>query len=466
MTPAEFRRRRRQLMRMMGSGSIAILAAAPVAKRNRDVDYPYRPDSDFYYLTGFSEPEAVAVLIPGRKQAEYVLFCRERDPEKELWDGARAGQEGAREQYGADDSFPIGDLDDILPRMLEQCERVFYAMGCDPALDRRMSEWISGIRAKGRAGIQGPLEFVALDHYLHDMRLYKSRSEIKQMRQAARISARAHQQVMAACRPGMQEWQLEAEMTCACARAGAREQAYAPIVGGGANGCVLHYTENRAELQDGDLVLIDAGCELGYYASDITRTFPVNGRFSAPQRALYELVLKAQQAAIRKVRPGSHWNDPHQAAVRVITRGLVDLGILKGSVRTLIRNGDYKRFYMHRTGHWLGMDVHDVGDYKVDGHWRQLEPGMVLTIEPGIYIPAGSKGVARKWWNIGIRIEDDVVVTREGCEVLSEEAPKTVAAIEELMRGEPEAVAAAVSGRRVGEKSGVRRKRAPRRNKG
>ncbi|MCB1760292.1 MAG: Xaa-Pro aminopeptidase [Gammaproteobacteria bacterium] len=434
MTEKEFKRRRAQLMRMMGAGSIAILPTAPVARRNRDANYHYRPDSDFYYLTGFAEPEAVAVLIPGRKQAEYILFCQERDPEKEMWDGPRAGQDGARERFGADDSFPIGDLDEILPRMLEQCERVYYAMGCDAEMDKRMSGWISGIRAKGRAGIQGPLEFIALDHYLHDMRLYKSRSEIKLMRDAAKISARAHRRAMQSCRPGMMEWQVEAELVHECAAAGARHQAYQAIVGGGANGCVLHYVENGEELRDGELLLIDAGCELGYYASDITRTFPVNGRFSAAQRALYDLVLKAQLAAIEKVKPGSHWNDPHLAAVRVITRGLVDLGILSGRVPTLIKQEAYKRFYMHRTGHWLGMDVHDVGDYMVDGSWRLLEPGMVLTIEPGIYIPAGSKGVARKWWNIGIRIEDDVVVTREGNEVLSKDAPKQADEIEALMQ--------------------------------
>ncbi|HXK55097.1 MAG TPA: M24B family metallopeptidase, partial [Gammaproteobacteria bacterium] len=281
----------------------------------------------------------------------------------------------------------------------------------------------------------GPLEFVALDHYLHDMRLYKSRSEIKIMRDAARISAKAHVQAMKTCRPGLGEWQLEAELVHTCTAAGARDQAYSPIVGGGANACVLHYTENRAELRDGDLLLIDAGCELDCYASDITRTFPVNGRFSSPQRALYELVLRAQLAAIDKVRPGNHWNDPHMAAVRVITKGLVELGILKGYVPTLIKNEAYKRFYMHRTGHWLGMDVHDVGDYKVDGEWRLLEPGMVLTVEPGLYIPEGCKGVAKKWWNIGIRIEDDVVVTRSGCEVLTRDAPKGVAEIETLMGG-------------------------------
>ncbi|WP_275100454.1 Xaa-Pro aminopeptidase [Sedimenticola hydrogenitrophicus] len=433
MTSAEFKRRRGQLMRMMGSGSIAILPTAPVAIRNRDADYPYRPDSDFYYLTGFPEAEAVAVLIPGRKQAEYVLFCRERDPEKETWNGLRAGQEGACERYGADDSFPIGDLNDILPRMIEQSERVFYAMGCNHELDKQMSEWISTIRNQGRAGVHGPVEFVALDHYLHDMRLYKSRSEVKAMRTAARISAKAHKRAMQFCRPGLMEWQVEAELVHECARQGGRFQAYTPIVGGGANGCILHYVENAAELNSGDLLLIDAGCEYDYYASDITRTFPVNGKFSPEQRALYELVLKSQAAAIDKVRPGNHWNDPHDAVVKVITKGLVELGILKGRVSTLIKNEAYKPFYMHRSGHWLGMDVHDVGDYKIDGKWRLLEPGMVLTVEPGLYIPAGSKGVAKKWWNIGIRIEDDVLVTKDGHDILSRDVPKLVAEIEALM---------------------------------
>ena len=433
MTIAEFKRRRRQLMRMMGPGSIAILPSAPVAVRNRDADYPYRPDSDFHYLTGFPEPEAVAVLIPGRKPAEYVLFCRERNLEKETWNGLRAGQEGACELYGADDSFPIGDLNDILPRMIEQSERVFYAMGCNHELDKQMSEWISTIRNQGRAGVHGPIEFVALDHYLHDMRLYKSRSEIKAMRTAAKISAKAHQRAMQFCRPGLMEWQVEAELVHECARNGGRFQAYTPIVGGGANGCILHYVENSAELKSGDLLLIDAGCEYDYYASDITRTFPVNGRFTTEQRALYELVLKSQAAAIEKVRPGNHWNDPHDAVVKVITKGLVELGILKGRVSTLIKKEAYKPFYMHRAGHWLGMDVHDVGDYKIDGKWRLLEPGMVLTVEPGIYIPADTKGVAKKWWNIGIRIEDDLLVTKDGCDILSRDVPKTVEEIEALM---------------------------------
>jgi Xaa-Pro aminopeptidase len=319
--------------------------------------------------------------------------------------------------------------------MLEQRERVFYAMGCNPYLDKRMSEWISQIRSHSKSGVHGPLEFIALDHYLHDMRLYKGRSEIKQMRTAAKISAQAHKRVMQACRPGMIEYQLEAEFIHECARDGARYQAYPAIFGGGKNGCVLHYVNNDAILKDGELLLVDAGCEYNYYASDITRTFPVNGVFTKPQKQMYELVLKAQEAAIEQVKPGNHWNDPHDAAVKVVTKGLVELGLLKGRVLTLIKKEAYKEFYIHRTGHWLGMDVHDVGDYKVDGQPRLLEPGMALTIEPGIYIPAGSKGVAKKWWDMGIRIEDDVVVTKEGCDVLSKDAPKTVDEIEALMAG-------------------------------
>ncbi len=435
MNQKEFASRRRQLMRMMGENSIAILPAAPVVKRNRDVEYHYRPDSDFYYLTGFPEPEAVAVLIPGRSHAEYVLFCRERDAEKERWDGARAGHEGATESYGAEDAFPIGDLDDILPRMLEQRERVFYAMGCNPDLDKRMSEWISQIRSHSKSGVRGPLEFIALDHYLHDMRLYKGRSEIKWMRSAAKISAQAHKRVMQACRPGQMEYQLEAEFIHECSRRGARYQAYPAIFGSGKNACVLHYISNNSELKDGDLLLVDAGCEYGFYASDITRTFPVNGVFTKPQKQMYELVLKAQEAAIEQVKPGNHWDAPHDAAVKVVTKGLVELGLLKGRVPTLIKKEAYKEFYVHRTGHWLGIDVHDVGDYKVDGQPRLLEPGMALTIEPGVYIPARSKGVAKKWWDMGIRIEDDVVVTKDGCDVLSKDAPKTVAEIESLMVG-------------------------------
>ena len=433
MNITEFKKRRKQLMRMMDKNSIAILPAAPESIRNRDVHYPYRPDSDFYYLTGFSEPDAVAVLIPGRKHAEYILFCRPHDETKAMWDGKMAGQEGAVETYGADDSFPIADLDEILPRMLEEKSRVFYAMGCNSDLDRRLSDWITRMKTQARSGLQSPMEIVELDHFLHDMRLYKSRSEISKMRKAANISAAAHKKVMKHCKPGVMEYQLESTFKHACACKGATEQAYPSIVGGGNNACVLHYIDNQDELQDGDMLLIDAGCELDYYASDITRTYPVNGRFSAAQAELYQLVLDAQQAAIDKVKPGNHWNQPHEAAVKTIAKGLIKLGILKGTLANVMKKESYRQFYMHRTGHWLGMDVHDVGDYKVDGQWRELEPGMALTVEPGIYIPKGTRGVAKKYWGIGIRIEDDVVVTKDGCDILSKQVPKSIADIEHLM---------------------------------
>lgn len=433
MSINEFARRRRQLMRMMDSDAIGILPAAPVRVRNRDVDYPYRPDSDFYYLTGFPEPEAVAVLVPGRAHGEYILFCRERDPEMETWHGRRAGLEGACEIYGADDAFPIGDIDDILPGLLENRERVFCTMGCNAVFDKQLMDWLNQVRGRSRAGVNPPGEFVSLDHLLHDLRLFKSRAEIGLMRKAVKATVAAHERAMQVCRPGMTEYQLEAELLHQFALHGARAPAYPPIVGGGANGCILHYTENSDELRSGDLVLIDAGGEYENYAADVTRTFPVNGRYSPAQKALYDLVLEAQFAAIEKMKPGNHWNEPHEAAVRVLTKGMVKLGLLKGSVPKLIKDEAHKRFYMHRTGHWLGMDVHDVGDYKVNGEWRSLEPGMVMTVEPGIYVPAGSKGIARKWWDIGIRIEDDVLITKKGNEVLSSELPKTTEEIEALM---------------------------------
>ncbi len=428
----EFARRRKQLMRMMGKDSIAIIPTAPEKTRNRDVEYPYRSDSDFYYLTGFGEPEAVAVLAPGRPHGEYLMFCRERDPKMETWVGRRAGTQGAIDEYGADDAFPVGDIDEILPGLLESRERVFYTMGSYPDFDRQVIDWVNRIREGARSGARTPDEFISLEHLLHDMRLYKSRSEARVMRTAARVACRAHRRAMQLCRPGLHEYEIEAELLHEFRRSN-MEPAYPSIVGGGENGCVLHYTSNRAQLNDGDLLLIDAGAEYDCYASDITRTFPVGGRFSPAQKALYEVVLAAQAAAIEQVRPGKHWNDPHQAAVKVLTRGLVKLGILKGRPAELIKKEAYRRFYMHRTGHWLGMDVHDVGDYKVGGEWRVLEPGMVLTVEPGIYIPAGTRGVARKWWNIGIRIEDDVLVTRDGHEVLSDAVPKEVDEIEALM---------------------------------
>ncbi len=431
MDSSEFARRRGQLMRMMGSGGIAILPAAPVRKRSRDVEHRYRQDSDFYYLTGFAEPDAVAVLVPGRDKGEFLMFCRDRDADKERWDGWRAGPEGAIELFAADDAFPIEDIDDILPGIMEACSRVYYTMGLYAEFDTRMADWINSLRSRESRGVHTPQEFVALDHLLHDMRLYKSRKEIAAMRRAAKVAVRAHTRAMRVARPGLYEYQLEAEfmhefrLHDACT-------SYSPIVGSGANACTLHYVENDAELKDGDLVLIDAGCELDYYASDITRTFPVNGRFSAEQRAVYEIVLEAQIAAIDNVRKQNHWNDPHDAAVKVITRGLKRLGLLKGTVPKLIRDRAYREFFMHRTGHWLGMDVHDVGDYKVGDEWRLLESGMVMTVEPGIYI-SGSRKIPARWRNIGIRIEDDVAVTSKDPDVLSKGLVKDPDDIEALM---------------------------------
>lgn len=419
-------------MKLMGRDGIAVLPAAPVRLRNNDVEYAYRQDSDFYYLTGFAEPESVAVLIPGRPQGEYVLFVRDRDPTRETWDGKRAGPVGARRQYGADDAFPITDLDDILPGLLENRTKVYYTMGAYPEFDQRVVGWVNGLRAQARQGRHTPQEFVALDHLLHDMRLFKSRNEIDVMRESARIAAQAHRRAMKACRPGLMEYEIVAELLHEF-RLHNADVSYQPIVGGGDNACILHYRENDQMLKDGDLLLVDAGCELQCYASDITRTYPVNGRFTPEQRAVYEVVLEANLAAIEKVKPGNHWNDPHSAAVRVITQGLVRLGLLKGRVATLEKEGAYRKFFMHRTGHWLGMDVHDVGDYKIGEEWRVLEPGMAMTIEPGIYIAPSMRGVPRNFRGIGIRIEDDVVVTRTGCEVLTSKAPKDPDAIEALM---------------------------------
>ena len=432
-TPAEeFARRRRALMRLMGRDAIAIIPAAPVRKRNNDVDYAYRQDSDFHYLTGFGEPESVAVLIPAREQAEYILFVRDRDPARETWEGRRAGPAGARRRYGAHDAFPITDIDEILPGLMENRAKVFYAMGMYPEFDQRVVGWVNGLRTQARNGRHPPQEFVALDQVLHELRLFKSRTELELMREAARIGALAHVRAMRFCRPGRMEYELMAELVHEFRRHGA-DTSYYPIVGAGPNSCILHYNENDQPLRDGEVVLIDAGCECECYASDITRTFPVSGRFSREQRAVYEVVHEANLAAIAKVRPGNHWNEPHEAAVRVITQGLVRLGLLKGRPAKLERDGAYRRFFMHRTGHWLGMDVHDVGDYKVGEAWRVLEPGMVLTIEPGIYIPRGARGVPKRFQGIGVRIEDDVVVTKSGAEVLTDGVPKDPDLIEALM---------------------------------
>jgi len=437
MSAAHYRRRRRRVLAAMEPGSLALIPAAKEAVRNRDVHYPFRQDSDFFYLTGFPEPEALMVLVPGRKEGELILFCRPRDEPRELWDGPRAGVEGAKGDYGADEAHPIDEADEVLPTLLENRERVYYPLASDPELDLRVMDWVHAVRGKARGGVRAPSELITVDKLVHEQRLVKDAAELRIMRKAARISAAAHRRVMRTCRPGLWEYELEAEFVHTCALRGGRFQAYPPIVGSGANACVLHYVDNRHQLRDGDLVLIDAGCEYAGYASDITRTFPVNGRFTPPQRVLYELVLAAQRAAIAKALPGNRWDAPHKAAVRALTAGLVELGILPGTrkdVSKLIKEEKYKPFYMHRTGHWLGMDVHDVGEYKQGGKWRKLLPGMVLTVEPGLYIPDRDE-VPECYRNIGIRIEDDVAITEDGQEILSADAPKTVEEIEAWMAG-------------------------------
>jgi Xaa-Pro aminopeptidase len=432
MQKKEFAKRRQHLMDIMGPDTVAVLPNAPVANRNRDVDYPYRSDSNFHYLTGFDEPESVLVLIPGREHGEYILFCRERDLDKEIWDGYRAGQDGAINNFGADDSYPISDLDDILPGLLEDKEKVYYTMGNQPSFDQHMVSWLNHLRQASRSGKHSPTEIIELEHCLNELRLFKSSQEIKAMKQAAKASVQAHIRAMQFTKPGKWEYEVEAEIVHEFMKHGCRSPAYPSIVGGGENGCILHYIENNAKLKNNDLLLIDAGAEYECYAGDITRTFPVNGKFSPAQAALYQVVLDAQKAAIAAVKPGNHWNQPHEVAVEVLTQGLVDLGILKGDVAQLIEDAAYREFYMHRTGHWLGMDVHDVGDYKVGGEWRLLEPGMVLTVEPGLYI-RDQAHVDKKWHFTGIRIEDDVLVTKDGCEVLTEAAPKEIDEIEALM---------------------------------
>lgn len=432
MNTNEFARRRKQLMRMVGVGGIAILPAAPARIYSRDVEYRFRQDSDFYYLTGLAEPEAVVALVPGRANGEYIVFCRDRDEEKELWDGARTGPDGAISEYGADDAFPIDDIDDILPGVIESCSRVYYTMGLYAEFDARMADWVNSLRSRESRGVHTPQEFVALDHLLHDMRLYKSRAELTALRRSAKVAAQAHTRAIKFVRPGLYEYEVEAEYLHEFRRHNA-SISYSPIVGSGASTCILHYVANGGRMEEGDLLLVDAGCELDYYASDVTRTIPVNGRFSPEQRAIYEIVLEAQLAAIDKTRVGNHWNEPHDAAVDVITRGLKRVGLLSGTVARLIKDAAYKEFFMHRTGHWIGIDVHDVGDYKVGDEWRLLEAGMVTTVEPGIYIPASRKIPAR-WRNIGVRIEDDVAVTRDGPDVLSKSLVKDPDAIEALMR--------------------------------
>ncbi|TCJ11739.1 Xaa-Pro aminopeptidase [Parasulfuritortus cantonensis] len=429
--PDRYRQRRRRVMREMAEG-VMIVATAPEVVRNRDSHYPYRPDSYFWWLTGFAEPDAVLVLVAGKRPRHY-LFCREKNPEREIWDGFRWGPKAAKATFGFDAAWPIEQLDKRLPGLLADQPALYYRVGAEPAWDARVMAWLNAVRAQARAGVAAPEVLVDAAGILDELRLTKEPAEADLMRRAAAISATAHRRAMRQCRPGLHEYELEAELLHEFRRQGAEAPAYGSIVAGGGNACVLHYVFNDRPLRDGDLVLIDAGAEYRGYAGDITRTFPVNGRFTGPQRDVYEIVLAAQAAAIAEVRPGRSWNDPHGAAVHVLAQGMKDLKLLKGNVDGLVESGAYRRFYMHRTGHWLGLDVHDVGEYKQDGDWRALAPGMALTVEPGLYIRPG-EGVPRRLENIGIRIEDDVLVTDTGCEVLSAEAPKAVAEIEAVMR--------------------------------
>jgi Xaa-Pro aminopeptidase len=431
MVMEAFRSRRERLARAMGNG-VAIVPTAPERVRNRDAHFPYRFDSYFYYLTGFTEPEAVLVVIGG-EEPRSILFCRPKNEEREIWDGFRYGPEAARAAFGMDEAHAIDALDAQVPALMGDRDRVYFSLGADPAWDVRVTGWLNEVRARARSGVRAPVELVDLRSILDEMRLIKDEHELATMRRAAAISAAAHRRAMRFARPGLHEYEVEAELMHEFVRNGAQSPAYTSIVASGANACVLHYVSNRARLEPGDLLLIDAGCELDGYASDITRTFPVTGRFEGPQKALYELVLAAQSDAIAAVEPGRSFAEPHEAAVRTLAQGLIDLGLLQGELDGVIESGAYRRFYMHRTGHWLGLDVHDAGDYGAEGRWKKLEPGMVLTVEPGLYVRPG-EGVPERYWNIGIRIEDDVVVGAAGCEVLTAQAPKAIAEVEAVMR--------------------------------
>jgi len=429
----EYAARRKDLMSMMADNSIAVIAAAPEKVRSKDTLYPYKQSTNFSYLSGFSEPCAVMLLIPNRQQGECVLFCRDKDPLRETWDGLRLGPIEAKQALAFDDAFPIDDIDDILPGLLESKNHIYYSAGKDKAFDKQLIQWVDEVTLDKESDSEPCCEQVDLDHLLAELRLIKSAAEIKLMRKAADISAEAHCRAMRFCQPGQYEYQLQAEIEHQFMMTGATGPAYTSIVGGGKNACILHYIENQSALKSGDLVLIDAGCEYQNYAADITRTFPINGKFSTAQAAIYDIVLAAQTAAINCISPGVTYDQANKATIEVITQGLVELGILKGDVEQLITEGAYREFYMHSVSHWLGMDVHDVGDYKISNQWRVYEAGMLLTIEPGIYIAADNQNVDKKWRGIAVRIEDDILVTKAGREVLTDGVPKQRDQIESLM---------------------------------
>lgn len=435
VTLEEYAARRGRLLKKMSPNSIAILPAGNEKFRNADTEYPFRQDSDFYYLTGFSEPQALLLLIKGSKEeGEFILFCRSLDHEAAIWIGKRAGPEGVVKDLGANRAYPLEDLDKTMPLLLGNKDQIYYSLGSHSLWDKRLFGWVRSLRAKVRTGVKAPQVWVDLNSLIHELRLIKSPAEIQLMKEASRISVDAHLHLIKNCGPNKMEYELEADMLQKCYSQGCRGMAYATIVAGGANACTLHYTNNDRILKSGDLVLVDAGGEFQNYASDITRTYPVNGKFTEDQKSIYELVLKAQLAAIEHIRPGVFYNTLQETIVKIIAEGLLGLNILKGDLTQIIDQKLYRRFYMHNCSHWLGLDVHDVGAYQVNGKPRALEPGMVLTIEPGIYIQVGEEGVDKRWQGIGIRIEDDVLVTETGCEVLTKDLPKTVQDLENLMK--------------------------------
>ncbi|MFK8013112.1 MAG: aminopeptidase P N-terminal domain-containing protein [Marinicellaceae bacterium] len=427
----EFKKRRNQISKIIGPDAIAIIRAKDIAIRNGDADYKYRPDSNFYYLTGCHEPDSLLVICPGYVYGDDILFCREIDKVNEIWNGPMLGLDKAKAELLFDNSFDIKSIDVQIPQIMQGREKVYFMLGEDSNFDKTVVAWTNSVKKEKWAKSQAPHELVSIKNYLDDMRVYKSKDEIRCMQESANIAAEAHIKMMKACRPGLFEFNLKAEYMHHLTNYNS-QPSYLPIIGGGKNACILHYVNNNEVLNDGDLVLIDAGAECGYYASDITRTFPVNGRYSKAQKQIYNIVLEAHAAAVKVVKPGSHWNEPHEAAVKVIAQGLLDLGLLKGELETVLQNHLYAEFYMHKTGHWLGLDVHDCGEYSVDGLWVELEAGMVLTIEPGIYIGHDAK-VPDKFKGIGIRIEDDVLVTRDGNKILSNKVPREIEEIEAIM---------------------------------
>ena len=428
----DFSIRRGRLCKELLEGSVVIVGSASSQYRNADAEFPFRQDSNFYYLSGFDEPESIIVLRPFAKDKKFIIFCRDRDPLKEQWDGFRSGQEGAIEDFGADEAYSISLVDELMPSLIEGASNIYYSMSSPNGINLKIEGWLNQIRANSRQGSEVPENLLSLDSIVDELRLLKTQDELNLMRKAGEITCEAHIKAMERVSPGMFEYQLEAEYLYTFINGGARFPAYNSIVGGGNNACILHYKENNSQLNQGDLVLVDAGCEYDHYASDVTRTFPVGKKFSDEQKTIYEIVLEAHKQVCNEIKPGNPWNIIHEKSIQVLTEGLIDIGILKGNSDDLIKTGEYSKYYMHRVGHWLGMDVHDVGNYKKSGKWRKLEPNMVLTVEPGIYILDSLEGVEEKWLGIGVRVEDDLLVTDKGYEILTSKAPREIKEIENL----------------------------------